>query len=196
MARVRSQRIADPKNLKDPDAVQRALRELVSRWNDLSGVLDAATGQTYDVLRGDLTWGRDDAGDHCIPSGGMHPSNDANWTKPVAASDYWTINAGAGTGRHLIIPLLGLRPGMRLTTVQLEFQQAGATPPGFTLRSSALASSTSHTPTVAWSAVPAAGSWTRIQATYDLTITSRAYQLVVAPQNNGDLVRACFFRVT
>lgn len=130
-----------------------------------------------------------------LPSGVMHPSNDANWTKPTSGNDYWTITAGAGSARHINVPLLGLHQGMKLTKVGVEFQRAAAVDNAYVLRSSKLAATTSHTPTVAWTTPSGSGVWARLEATYDIDIGDATYQLIVAPQNNGDLLRSAFMTV-
>ncbi len=196
MPRVRVQRVADPKNTEDPAAVQRTLRDLVGRTNDLAKIFgeDSERSQA-DVLRGDMTWGRD-AGTYLVPASAMQPTTPANWGGPSAAQDYYVINAGAGTGRHIAIPLLGLKPGMLLKTVILTFYRAAASDPSFSLVGAHDATApVASTPAVAWTLPSATSAWQHLQATYNVKITEGNWQLFVAPANNGDRIRGCYFKV-
>jgi hypothetical protein len=133
-----------------------------------------------------------------VSAAAMQPYVPGNWVGPNQASwEYWELQAGAGLGRNMAIPLLGLQTGMYIKRVIVTFYRAAAANPAFSLVAALNANPASATaPAVAWTNPTATGVWQHLEATYNIDVGRGNYILYVTPGNNLDRIRACYIEVT
>lgn len=190
MSRVRPHTVADPKDPKDQDALRRALRDLIGRWNDFSKILGEADGSLSKFLRADLTWAA--RGPRCIGAGDFFIATPADWTAPTGGVDYYA-SAVAGAGLRVPLPV---EAGERIVRVGLSFYRNGANNPSITLTAAGTTNTAATvTPEVAWSMPTATGAMQELFATYSAVTTPGNWYLRVTANNIGDRVRAAYLSV-
>lgn len=129
--------------------------------------------------------------------GGMAalPSIIGNWTVPNSTNDFWTSTAAG----HSFYHPLDLEVGDTITRLQLWFYRGGANNPTISLRTAAAgASSTTLTPTVAWTSPSASTTWELLEASYDepVSTTGANFHLRTQADNIGDRIRSLSVTVT